>query len=118
MDGVHDESGLDADEAADAGVSALHLLGDESVLDVGHAGTAVAVEVGSEKAELAHLGDKLAREAALTVALLDDGNEVVFDELAGGVAGEALVVGEKGVELDEVDSAEFEGHGRSLCRTW
>ncbi len=109
-DGVHDEGGLDTDEAADAGVSALELLHDEAVLDVGHAGAAVAVEVGSKEAELAHLRNELAGEVAFAIALFDDGDEVVLDELARGVAGEALVVGEESVEADEVDPFEFEGH--------
>ena len=48
-------------------------------------------------------------KAARAVALFDDGNEIVFDELAGGVADEALVVGEQGIELDEIHTAEFDG---------
>jgi hypothetical protein len=43
------------------------------------------------------------------IAFLDDGNEVFFDELAGGVADEALVVAEQGVELQEINAAEFDG---------
>ncbi len=110
VDGIHDERGLDADEAAHAGVAALEFLHDEAVLDVGHAGAAVALEAGAEEAELAHLGNEFFGKAALAVALLDDGDEVVFDELAGGVAREALVVAEEAVEADEVYALERKSH--------
>ena len=50
-------------------------------------------------------------KAAGAVALFDNGNEVVFDELAGGIADQAFVFGEQGVELDEINAAEFHGHG-------
>jgi L-fucose isomerase-like protein len=48
-------------------------------------------------------------KAAGAVAFLDDGDEIVFDELARGVAHQALVVIEQGVELDEVHTTEFDG---------
>ena len=75
----------------------------------GHAGAAIALEGGAEETELAHGLDQFAREAAVAVALFDDGNEVVFDELARGVAHQALVVAEQRVEVDEVHTAEFRG---------
>ncbi len=46
--------------------------------------------------------------------MLDDGDEVFFDELAGVVADEPLVIVEQRVELDEVDAFEFECHAVSL----
>ncbi len=85
-DGIHDQRRLHADEAAHAAVAALEFLHDEAVFDVGHAGAAVAVQVRAKEAEFAHRLDKLSGEAAVAVALLDDGNEVVFDELARSVA--------------------------------
>ena len=50
VDGVHDERGLDADEAADAGVAALELLVEEAGFDVVHAGAAVVGEGGAVEA--------------------------------------------------------------------
>ncbi len=111
VDGIHDQGGLHADERAHAGVAALHLLHDQAVFDVRHAGAAVAFEAGAEEAEVGHGLDQFAGEAAGAVALLDDGDEVVFDELAGGVADQEFVVGEESVKADEVNAAEFEGHG-------
>ena len=95
VDGIHAQSGLHADEGAHAAVAALEFLGHESVLDGGHAGAAVAVEGGSVEAELAHGLDELFGEASVAVALLDDGNDVLFDEEASVVAHETLVVGEE-----------------------
>ena len=46
-------------------------------------------------------------KASGAVAFFDDGNEIVFDELARGVADQAFVVGEQSVEGDEVHAAEF-----------
>ncbi len=66
--------------------------------------------VGAEEAELAHHGDEFAREAAFAEAILDDGDEVVFDEVAGGAADEEFVFREAGVEMKEVEVLEFEGH--------
>ena len=48
------------------------------------------------------------------VALLNDGNEVVFDELAGGVADQPFIVAEQGIVLDEIDTAKFDGRHDDL----
>jgi hypothetical protein len=101
---------LHTDEGTHAAVAALEFLGHESVLDGGHAGAAVAGEGGSVEAELAHGLDELFGEASVAVALLDDGDDVFFDEQAGVIADEALVVGEKRVEFDEIYAFEFDGH--------
>ena len=74
-----------------------------------HAGAAVAVERCAEEAEIGHGLDQFAGKAAGAVALLDDGDEIVFDELARGVADQALFFGEQGIEFDEIDAAEFDG---------
>ena len=103
------ESGLHADEAAHAGVAALEFLRHQSVFDVAHAGAAVAFERRAEEAEIGHGLDQFARKAAGAVALFDDGNEIVFDELARGVAHQALFFGEQRIELDEIDTAKFDG---------
>ena len=95
VDGIHAQAGLHADERTHAAVAALEFLRHESVFDGGHAGAAVAGEGGSVEAELAHGLDELFGEASVAVALLDDGDEVLFDEEAGVVAHEALVVGEE-----------------------
>src|SRR5438270_11895516 len=48
--------------------------------------------------------------ASIAVALLDDGNDIFFDELAGIVAYQPLVVAEQRIEVDEVDALEFDCH--------
>ncbi len=110
VDGVHDERGLHADEGADAGVAALHLLRHQAVFHIGHSGAAVAVQIGAEEAHLAHRLHQLAGKAAFAVALFDDGDQVVVDEAASGVADKPLIFGEQGIEADEVDVLELESH--------
>ena len=99
-----------ADKRANAAVAALQFLHDQSVFDIRHPGAAVAFEAGAIEAQVGHGFDQFLGEAAGAVALLDDGDEVVFDELAGGVADQALVVGEQGVEFEEIDAPELDGH--------
>ena len=103
------ERRLHADEAAHAGVAAFEFLGDQAVFDVAHAGAAIAFQRRAEEAEIGHGFDQFAGEAAGAIALFDDGDEIVFDELAGGIAHQALFFGEQRIELDEIDTAEFDG---------
>ena len=116
VDGVHDECGLHADEAAESGVAAFQLLHHKAVLDIGHAGAAVALEVGAEEAKLAHDGYELAWKALGAETFLDDGNQVVFDEVARSAANKELVLAEAGIEMEEIDALEFESHD-DTCRS-
>ena len=116
VDGVHDERGLHADEAAEAGVAAFEFLHHQAVFDVGHAGASVALEVGAEEAELAHDGNQFAREALGAKAFLDDGDEVVFDEVARGATDEEFFFIEAGIEMEKVEALEFESHD-CTCRS-
>ena len=86
VNGIHAQRRLHADKAAHAGVAALEFLGHEAVFDVAHAGAAIALQRRAEKAEFGHGLDQFAREASGAVAFFDDGDEIVFDELARGVA--------------------------------
>ena len=110
VNGIHRQRRLHADERTNAAVAALQFLHDQSVFDVRHPGAAIAFEAGAIEAQVGHGFDQFLGEAAGAVALLDDGDEVVFDELAGGVADQALVVGEQGVEFEEIDAPELDGH--------
>jgi hypothetical protein len=105
---------LYADERTDTGVATFHLLRDQAVLDVGHAGAAVAMQIGAEEAHLAHRLHQFAREAAFAIALFNDGDQVVIDEPASGVTDEPFILGEHGVESDEIDVLELESHC-ALC---
>jgi hypothetical protein len=116
VDGIHDERGLDADEAAEAGVAALQLLHDEAVFDVGHAGAAVTLEVCAEEAQLAHDRDEFAGEAAFAEAVFDDGNEIIVDEIARCFADEELVFTETCVEMEEVYVLKLEAHCAPVVR--
>jgi hypothetical protein len=114
---IHHQPRLHADEAAHAGVAALQFLRHQAVFDVAHAGAAVALERRAKKSQLGHGLDQFAGKAAGAVALLDDGNEVVFDELARGIAHQAFFVGEQGIVLNEIDAAKFNGGHESIEAT-
>ena len=106
---IHHQRRLHADEGAHAGISAFEFLRDQPVFDVRHAGAAIAVQRCAEESQIGHRLHQFARKAAGAVALLDDRDEIVFDELARRVAHEALVIVEQGVEVDEIHTAEFDG---------
>ena len=95
IDGIHHQRRLHADKAAQAGVAALQFLHHQAVLHIRHARAAIALNVCAKKSQLAHGLNQLARKASVPVALLDDGNQVVFDEGPGSVASHAFIVAEK-----------------------
>ena len=112
VDGVHHERALHRRERANARVAALELLHDEPVHDVVQPGAAVLLgEIGAEVAVLAHLGDELAREAAVDVGLTDDRQDFFVDEGADGVADGAFLFGEGGVDVEQVAVARAELRG-------
>ncbi len=85
VDGIHHQRALHGDEAAQAGIAALDLLHDEAVLDVAHAGAAVAFQVRAEEAEFGHFGDQLGREAGVAEAIADHGRDALVGEPARGL---------------------------------
>jgi hypothetical protein len=77
----------------------------------------IAFERSAKKAQVGHGLDQFAGETAGAVALFDDGNEIVFDKFARGVAHQALVIVQQRVEFDEVNTTKFDGwHFLSLHR--
>src|ERR1700728_396977 len=115
---IHAESGLHAHETADARVAALKFLRHQAVFHVAHAGASVAFQGRAEKAQIGHGLDQFTRKAAGAGAFLDNGDQVVFDELPRGIANEALFVGQQGIVLDEIDAAEFDGRHDDLLMNW
>src|SRR5262249_26681065 len=102
-------------ERADAGVAALELLTDEAVRGRAGSGAPVAGERAAEQAHLAERGDQLARERAGRPVLADGRHDARVDEVAHGVAHEALLVGEQLVDRVVVEPAERHG-GRYTAR--
>ena len=89
-------------------VAPLQLLHDEAVGDVVEPGAAVLLrQVGAEHAQLGHARDQLLGELALDVGLADDRDEVLVHPGADGVADRALLLGEEGVEVQEIDAGEL-----------
>jgi len=104
---VHDEAALHAGEGAEPGIAAFNFLHDQAIFDAIQAGAAIAVDIGAEESEFAHLADQVGGEAAVVVAVFDDGEDLFVDELAGGLSDEAFVIGEEGVKVEVVNA--FEG---------
>ena len=92
IDRIHDERRLYAHKAADARIAALEFLHQQPVFDVVHTRAAVAFERCAKEAEFAHGTHQLARKAAVAVALLDNGDEVVFDKGARTGADDKFVI--------------------------
>ena len=61
---------------------------------------------GAVETKIGHRLDQFFCESALAVAFL----EIFFDEFARGVAHEALVFVEQGIEVNEIDALVFESH--------
>jgi hypothetical protein len=90
---------LHAYEAAHARIAPLQFLGHQSIFHVAHAGAAITFQRRAEKSQVGHGFDQLAREASGAIAFLNDGNQVVFDELSRSIADEALFVGQQGKHM-------------------
>ena len=114
VNGVHDQRRLHADKRAYAGVATFQFLHDQTVFDIRHPRAAITFEAGAIETKIGHGLDQFAREASSTIAFFNDGDEIVFNESAGRVADQALIVREQSVEFDEVYSAELEGHENSV----
>src|SRR5260221_916315 len=82
-----------------------------------HAGAAITLQAGAKKAEIGHGLDQFARKSAVAVALLDDRDQIFFNESARGVAHQTLVVGEQGIKLDEIHALELKS-GHILLFGW
>jgi hypothetical protein len=74
----------------------------------------MAIQSGSEEALIAHRPNQLPRETAVTVALLNDRDQLVFNEGAGARADEKLTLRKEGIEFDEINALEPECHCRIL----
>ncbi len=85
------------------GVARLELLADEPVHDRARLRQAVALEVHPEQAEPRELRDQLGGKLALLEPLADVRLDLLRDELAHRVADRALLVGEEGVDREEVE---------------
>src|SRR5712691_3607015 len=114
VDGIHYQRRLHTDERAHTTVSTLQFLCDQTVFHVRHACAAVALETGAEESQVSHRLHQFAGKTASAVTLLDDGDEIVFNESTSSIADEALVVVEQRVEFEEIDSSELDSHDVSL----
>jgi hypothetical protein len=71
----------------------IPLSRDQAVFDVRHAGAAVTLETRAVKAHVGHGFHQFFGKPSGAVALLDNRNQVVFNELTGGIPDQALVIG-------------------------
>ena len=104
VDRVHRERTLHGDEAAEAAVAGLELETREAVHRGAGPRAPVPVEVHPEEAERAQLLRELAPgEHRALVPVVDLGKDPVGHPLARGVADRALLVGEQGVDADQIE---------------
>src|SRR5207248_6775609 len=89
---VHDQSALHGYETANARIAAFELLSHQTVGHAGHSGTAIAVQAGAEKSQLAQLRNQMHRESGFAAVLFDNRNNFVFDEFARGLPDEFFLV--------------------------
>ena len=110
IDRIHHQRRLHTDERAHTAVSTLQFLCNQAVFHIRHGCATVALETGAEESQFSHRLHQFAGKAAGAVAVLNDGDEIVFNESTSGIADEALVVSEQRVEFEEIDSPEFDSH--------
>ena len=91
------------------GVAGLELEAGQAVGHGAGAGAAVALEVHAQQPEGAHLLGQLDREGAVLEPLGHVGEDAVAHELANGVAQQALLLAEQGVDARG-------SRGRRRCR--
>src|SRR6185295_9768318 len=114
VDRVHAQARLDRDETADAGVTPLELLADESVAHRVEARTAIALEVHAEQAELCKLRHDLAREAVFFEAFRDDRQHLFIDEARHRISHHLFLFRELPAHIEQVHR--IEGAGGSALR--
>src|SRR5207248_10303724 len=81
----------------------------QTVGHAGHSGTAIAVQAGAEKSQLAQLRNQMHRESGFAAVLFDNRNNFVFDEFARGLPDEFFLVIELRIKIDEIHSG-ISGH--------
>src|SRR5436190_156235 len=108
INGIHHQRRLHADERSHSAVAALQLLHYQSVFNIGHARTSIALKAGTEKSQVTEGLNQFARKTSFSVALLDDRDKIFLNEFPRIIADQPLVVGQQRVEIDEVHTFEFD----------
>ena len=99
---VHRERTLHRDRASQTTVAVLELVVDQAVRDSVNTGATVALKVGTKKAQLAELGEHLARQNALVEPVANLGQDLLTDNLADGIADRLLIFAEKRIKTNVV----------------
>ncbi len=104
-DGLHGQSGLDAEEGAQAAVAAVELEVDQAVGDRAHRRAAVALDPVAHDPEAPQPLDQVTRELRALPVVVDDRQHLVVDEAPGAVPVVALLRGELVGDPEEVGAA-------------
>ena len=113
-DRVHAERRLHRDETAQARIAAFEFLADEAIAHGVHARTAEALERAAEQAEPRELTDQFFRKGVILEMRPDDRQHGVVDEARHGVLHHALLFGERGADVVQVEGVQGVGrHGGS-----
>ncbi len=113
-DGVHRQGALDGDEAAQAGVDGFEFQAGQAVGHGTGTGAAVALQVHAEHTRLAQPSGEFPRGYGSPLEPVRDvGAQVAVAHGADGVADVAFLVGQQGVDPEQVEGVE--GRGRHRC---
>ena len=104
---VHHQGTLNRDKTAEAGINTLQFLHDEAVLHIAHPGTAVAFEVGTQKAQFRHLGDEFCGETAIPETIANQGRGTLVRETPRGAANQQFLFGKLGIKQQIVNAHEI-----------
>merc|ERR1719400_1287888 len=107
VDGIHHQAGLDRHGRPVAGVHPLHLPGDETVGDVGHPGTAVALDGRAQHPELPHLAHDVPVEDLVPVGHDDPGHEFVLTVLVEDIPHHHLLLRQATLQVESVAVVEL-----------
>ena len=72
------------------------------------------MQVRAKETQVGHGTDQFAGEAPFAITLLDNWNQIFFDEAACGIAHQPFIITHEGVQFYKVHSSEFEGGHRII----
>ena len=101
-DGAHGESGLYAEERAEAAVAAVEFHVHQPGRDRAHRRAAVPVDAVADDSELGQLSNQRPRELRALPVVVDGGQHLVVDEVAGTAPDAALLGGELVADVEVV----------------
>ena len=114
VDAAHAQIGVHAQEGVDRSVDPSHLPGHHAGALAGEPGAAVALDERADDAQLGQTGDQRRGELGLLPPLVDDRLHLLLSEGADLVPQGPLILGQGGVQVEEVWVVDHRGGGQGL----